>query len=68
MSEFSEKQLAFADYLYRLLEAGRQQTPSVVVVVVSEDNRVKKVIEEKPAVVCALSELRGIDPAQAPQI
>ena len=64
MTELTEQQLAFADHLYRMLEAGRQGSETVVIVVVSEDDRVKKVIEEKRAVVCALAELRGFAPAE----
>ena len=61
MPDFTPQQLTFADYLYRMLEAGRRGPDSVVVVIVGEDQRVKKVIEEKPAVICALSTLRDIE-------
>jgi len=64
MPELTPQQLAFADYLYRLIEAGRQGTETVVVIVVSEDGRVKKVIEEKRAVVCALATLRALEPLE----
>ncbi len=65
MPDLTHQQIAFADDLYSMLAAGRKRDDSVVILVVGEDNLVKKVIEERRAVVTALSVLSGLAPGAA---
>ena len=44
MPEFTPQQMAFADYLYDLLSAGRKSNDSLLILVVGENNQVIKVI------------------------